>query len=133
MPHKPSGYVGKKNKAMFPGLERFIISFKKDTIQTTASMARRRLRITPNLPSSERIMIRTVLSKNVELNDSDKTSAPYCTRPPRDLYLEQFQKRLFDGKGTCKYKKAAMERNPQQNKTPCTDTHEMGKWLPKRA
>ena len=95
---KPSGYVWKKNHAMCPGLERFIVSFKQDTMQTTANIAKRKLRIKPNLLSSERTMIRTVLNKNVGFNDSDKNFGPVLYS--RDLYLEQCQKHLFDGKGT---------------------------------
>ena len=68
---------------------------------TTANIARRRLRIKPNLLLSERIMIRTVLNRNVGFNNSDKNFGPILYS--RDLYLEQCQKHLFDGKGTYEY------------------------------
>jgi hypothetical protein len=94
---KPSGYVWKTSHAICPGLEQFIVSFKQDTMQTTANIARRRLRIKPNLLSSERMVIRTVLNRDVGFNDSDKNFGPVLYS--RDLYLEQCQKHLFDGKG----------------------------------
>ncbi len=98
---KPSGYVWRKTHAMCSGLERSIVSFKQDTMQTTSSIAKQRLRIKPNLLSSERIIIRTVLHKNVGFNDSDKHFSPVLYS--RDLYLEQCHKHLFDGKGTYEY------------------------------
>ncbi len=139
---KPSGYVWKKTHANCSGLERFIVSSKQDTMQTTASSAKRRLRIKLNLLSSERIMICTVLHKNVGFNDSDKQFGPVLYS--RDLYLEQCQKHLFDGKGTCEYTERPKDlileditsrletllhllRKGIHNKTPLTDTHEMGR------
>jgi hypothetical protein len=117
---------------MCPGLERFIVSIKQDTMQTIASIAKRRLRIKPNLLSSEQIMIRTVLNKNVGFNDSDKHFGPVLYS--WDLCLEQCQRHLFDGKGTYEYTErpkdmiledvtrrletccmTASERNSQQN------------------
>ena len=133
---KPSGYVWKKSHAMCPGLERFIVSFKQDAMQTAANIAGRKLRIKPNLLASARIMTRTVLNKYVGFNGSDKNFGQVLYS--RDLYLEQCQKHLFEGKGTCKYTEnpkdliledvirrigadlktccmTASERNPQQN------------------
>ena len=98
---KPSGYVWKTNHARCPGLEHFIASFKLDALQTTANIARRKLRIKPNLLSTERTIIRTVLNKNVGFNDSDKNFGPVLYS--RDLYLKQCEKHLFDGKGTYEY------------------------------
>ena len=98
---KPSGYVWKTNHAICPGLEQFIASFKQDTMQTADNIAGRRLRIKPNLRSSERRVVRTVLNKNVGYNDSDKHFGPVLYS--RDLYLEQCRKHLFDGKGTYEY------------------------------
>jgi hypothetical protein len=87
--------------ATCPGLEQFVVSFKQDTMQTTANIARRRLRIKQNLLPSERTMIRTTLNRNVGFNDSDKNFGPVLYS--RDLYLEQCKKHLFDGKGTYEY------------------------------
>jgi hypothetical protein len=42
---KPSGYVWRTSNAVCPGLEQFIDSFKRDTMQTAASIAKRKLRI----------------------------------------------------------------------------------------
>mmetsp|Transcript_40948 Transcript_40948/g.85450 ORF Transcript_40948/g.85450 Transcript_40948/m.85450 type:complete len:573 (-) Transcript_40948:730-2448(-) len=98
---KPSGYVWKTHSELCPGLKQFIVSFKRDTMQTAANIARRKLRIKPNLLPSERMIIRTVLNKNVGFNDSDKNFGPVLYS--RDLYLEQCQKHLFDGKGTYEY------------------------------
>ncbi len=86
---------------MCPGLEQFIASFKQDTMLTTTNIAGRRLRIKPNLRSSERRIIRTVLNQNFGLNYSDKNFGPVLYS--RDLYLKQCQKHLFDGKGTYEY------------------------------
>ena len=83
---KPSGYVWKTSHAICPGLEQFIVSFKQDTMQTTTNIARQRLRIKPNLLSSERMVIRTVLNRDVGFNDSDKNFGPVLYS--RDLYLE---------------------------------------------
>ena len=69
---KPSGYVWRTSNAVCPGLEQFIDSFKRDTMQTAASIAKRKLRIKPNLLSTERTMIRTMLNKKVGFNISDK-------------------------------------------------------------
>jgi hypothetical protein len=98
---KPSGYVWRTNSAVCPGLEQFIDSFKSDTIQTAASIATRKLRIKPNLLSTERTIIRMVLNKNAGFNDSDKNFGPVLYS--RDLYLEQCKKHLFDEKGTYEY------------------------------
>jgi hypothetical protein len=98
---KASGYVWKTSHTICPGLEQFIVSFKRDTMQTAANIARRRLQIKPNLLLSERIMIRTVLNRNVGFNNSDKNFGPVLYS--RDLYLEQCKKHLFDGKGTYEY------------------------------
>jgi hypothetical protein len=46
-------------------------------------------------------MIRTVLNRNVGFKNSDKNFGPVLYS--RDLYLEQCQKHLFDGKGTYEY------------------------------
>ena len=97
---KPSGYVWKTHSAMCPGLEQFIASFKQDTMLTTTNIAGRRLRINPNLRSSER-RVSAVLNKYVGFNDSDKNFGPVLYS--REFYLEQCQKHLFDGKGTYEY------------------------------
>jgi hypothetical protein len=70
-------------------------------MQTAANITRRRLRIKPNLLSTERRIIRTVLNRNVGFNDSDKNFGPVLYS--WDLYLDQCQKHLFDGKGTYEY------------------------------
>jgi hypothetical protein len=82
-------------------------------------------------------MIRTVLNKNVGFNNSDKHFGPV-------LYS---QKHLFHGKGTYEYTERpkdlilevtrrlknllhdcfGKESTTNLNKTPCTDTHEMGR------
>jgi hypothetical protein len=100
---KPSGYVGKTHHAICSGLEQFVVSFKQDTMQTAANIARRGLRIKQNLLPSERTTIRTTLNKNVRVgfNDSDKNFGPVLSS--RDLYLELCRKHLFDGKGTYEY------------------------------
>ena len=95
---KPSGFVWKQHSAKCPGLEQFITSFKRDTMNTTAQIAKKGLRIKPNLRFDERCMIRTVLNKNVGFNDSDKNFGPVLYS--RDLYLEQCKKHLFDEKNT---------------------------------
>ncbi len=46
-------------------------------------------------------MIRTVLKQNAGFNDSDKSFGAVLYSG--DLYLEQRQKYLFDGKGTYEY------------------------------
>ena len=70
-------------------------------MQTAASIAKRKLRIKPNLLSTERTIIRTVLNKNVGFNNSDKNFGPVLYS--RDLYLEQCKKHLFDAKDTYEY------------------------------
>ena len=98
---KPSGFVWKQHNAKCQGLEQFILSFKRDTMDTTTQLAKKGLRIKPNLRFDERCMIRTVLNKNVGFNDSDKNFGPVLYS--RDLYLEQCKKHLFDGKNTYEY------------------------------
>ena len=70
-------------------------------MQTAASIAKRKLRIKPNLLSTERTMIRTMLNKKVGFNDSDKNFSPVLYS--RDLCLEQCKKHLLDAKGTYEY------------------------------
>ena len=98
---KPSGYVWKTHSAKCPQLEHFITSFKQDTVNKSANIAKRKLRITPNLLPKERYVIRTVLNRNVGFNNSDKNFGPVLYS--RDLYLKQCQMHLFDGKGTYEY------------------------------
>jgi hypothetical protein len=110
-----------------------------------ANITRRRLRIKPT--SSERKVIRTVLSRNVGFNDSDNFGPVLYSR---DLYLEQCQKHLFDGKGTYEYTEKPKDLiledvtlrlksllncfgKESATNTPCTDTHEMGRRLPKKS
>ena len=47
---KLSGYVWKTHRAKCPGLEHFITSFKQDTVNKSANIAKRGLRIKSNLP-----------------------------------------------------------------------------------
>ncbi len=54
-----------------------------------------------NLLPSERTMIHTTLNRNVGFNDSDMNFGSVLY--PRDLYLEQCKKYVFDGKGTYEY------------------------------
>jgi hypothetical protein len=98
---KPSGYVWKTHGAKCPRLKDFITSFKQDTVNKSATIAKRRFRIKPNLLPKERYMIRTVLNRNVGFNDSDKNFGPVLYS--RDLYLQQCQMHLFDRKGTYEY------------------------------
>ena len=98
---KPSGYVWRNHRTKCPGLELFIASFKQETIQKSAKIAKQDLRIKQNLLLKERKIIRTVLNKYVGFNDSDKNFGPVLYS--RDLYLEQCQKHLYDGKGTYEY------------------------------
>ncbi len=78
-------------------------------MQTTANIARHRLEKKQNLlPSdSERTMIRTPLNRNAGFNDSDKNFCPVLYS--RDLYLEQYKKHLFDGKGTYEHTEKPMD------------------------
>jgi hypothetical protein len=99
---KPSGYVWKTHSAKCPRLKDFITSLKQDTVNKSATIAKRRFRIKPNLLPKERyIMIRTVLNRNVGFSDSDKNFGPVLYS--RDLYLQQCQMHLFDRKGTYEY------------------------------
>ena len=73
---KLSGYFSRTSHAICPGLEQFIDSFKQDTMQTAASIAKQKLRIKPNLLSTEQTIIRPMLNKKVGFNDSDKNFGP---------------------------------------------------------
>ena len=70
-------------------------------MQTAASIAKQKLRIKPNLLSTEQTIIRPMLNKKVGFNDSDKNFGPVLYS--RDLCLEQCKKHLFDAKGTYEY------------------------------
>ena len=98
---KGSGYTWKKHNAKCPGLQDFIKNFKKDTMYKTATLSRQDLRIKPNLLLKERLIIRTVLNKNVGFNNSDKNFGPVLYS--RDLYLEQCKMHLLDDKGTYQF------------------------------
>jgi hypothetical protein len=99
---KGSGYIWRKHYAKSPGLEDFIKNFKKDTMLKQANLSRLLdILIKPNLLLNERLMIRTVLNKNVGFNNSDKNFGPVLYS--RDLYLEQCMLHLFDDKGTYQF------------------------------
>ena len=98
---KPSGYVWLQHRGQCPELQKFIESFKQDTVKKAAIIAKQDLRIKPNLLLKERRIIRTVLNRNVGYNNSDKNFGPVLYS--RDLYLDQCQKHLYDGKGTYEY------------------------------
>ena len=104
---KPSGYVTsyvwktRRANLKCPGLEHLITSFKQDTVNKSANIAKRGLRIKSNLPPKERQTIRTVLTRNVGFDNSDKNFGPVLYS--RDLYLKQCQMHLFDTKGTYEY------------------------------
>jgi hypothetical protein len=73
---KPSGYVWLHHIGQCPKLQKFIESFKQDTVQKAAIVAKQDLRIKPNLLLKERRIIRTVLNRNVGYNNSDKNFGP---------------------------------------------------------
>jgi hypothetical protein len=98
---KPSGFVWKTQREKCPRLEHFIASFKRDTVNKSANIAKRRLRIKPNLLPKERYTLRMVLNRNIGFNNSDKNFGPVLYS--RDLYLKQCQMHLFDNKGTYEY------------------------------
>ena len=99
--NKKSGYIWKKHHNNCPGLETFIKTFKKDTMDMTANFSKQNLRIKPNLLLKDQLIIRTVLNKNVGFNNSDKNFGPVLYS--RDLYIEQCKLTLFDDKGTYQY------------------------------
>ena len=62
---KPSGFVWKTQREKCPRLEHFIASFKRDTVNKSANIAKRRLRIKPNLLPKERYMLRMVMNRKI--------------------------------------------------------------------
>ena len=95
---KPSGTVWKENQTACPRLPTFIESFKKDTVNKSVEIAKRRFRVKSNLSRDERTLFRNVLDRNIGYNISDKNYGPVLYS--RDLYLEQCKKLLCDDKGT---------------------------------
>ena len=67
----------------------------------TANLSRLYILIKPNLLLNERLMIRTVLNKNVGFNNSDKNFGPVLYSC--DLYLEQCMLHLLDDMGTYQF------------------------------
>lgn len=95
---KPSGCIWKSNQQACPRLPEFIASFKKDTIDKSVEISKRRFRVKSNLSRAERAMFRNIQDRKVGYNISDKNYGPVLYS--EDLYLEQCKKLLFDEKGT---------------------------------
>lgn len=98
---KPSGFVWKKHRDACPGLEDFIISFKRKTVDAAIGITGKRHLVKQNVSRQERTLLRTIQARDIGYNISDKNFGPVLYS--RDLYLEQCEKHLRDDKGTYQY------------------------------
>ena len=95
---KPSGSFWKQHQSKCPQLQKFTASFKRDTVNISAGIAKRGIRVKSNLTQSERAFLRKAQDRQVGFNNSDKNYGPVLYS--RDLYLEQCRLLLYDDKGT---------------------------------
>ena len=95
---KPSGFFWRSHQALCPQLDKFTASFKTDTVNTSAGLTKKIVRVRSNLTRTERTLLRNAQDRQVGFNNSDKNFGPVLYSC--DLYLRQYQTHLFDTKGT---------------------------------
>jgi len=95
---KPSGSFWRSHQALCPQLDKFTASFKTGTVNTSAGLTKKIVRVRSNLTRTERTLLRNAQDRQVGFNNSDKNYGPVLYS--RDLYLKQCHLLLYDDKGT---------------------------------